>query len=117
MLALLFAVLINFYDRNNSNINVIPSHTEFVVYYILHGMSRFHLSEVDAHITKSKITEVELFRRFNIRFALYVISRCSLKKERILKVSDILLNCRTGYFGVFNSFKCSLQFLGSLRKK
>ena len=74
LLADYLAILISLSNRNNSYIDIVTTHTELIVNYILHGMGLFELTEVNPGIAKPKIGKVILSRSFDIFLSSYIVS-------------------------------------------
>ena len=66
LLTQLLAVSVSFYYRYHTYINVITSHSQFIIDNIFHRVRRLDLPEIYPYISEPKITEIVFLRSFDI---------------------------------------------------
>ena len=83
LLSDIFALGGFFSKLNYTDINIISSVSKFVINDILHQMSFFYLPKIKPCVTKSGIFKIQLIRRADVFFTLYIIPLCFAEQERV----------------------------------
>ena len=81
-----------------TDINIIPTATKFVVDNVFHDVRLFLLAIVEYGSTDTNICKIILGFSTNVFSAFYIITQCLLYEERIFQIINILLY-RVPFYG------------------